>query len=593
MAGLTKPSTSVASVSVDSGSTVSNRSASHATIQFQSYLTKSALVNAGLISNAAAGGYALLDAGGAGVATTNTGTITGNVRVAPTEPANVSTIHNAAGGVLAPYDTLDLGAKGRLRNGGALEVGGTGRIGRTALTGDLIQTASGRLRFDLDAAAGKVDYLRVDGAATLAGGFEYVPTSLLPGRREVLAADGGLTFGDGLVAAGAQVFTYAPSVAGNRLSLDTLADFAAGGSDTADRRSVANHLQRVWDAGGAGFATGFAALASIGQGDSDGYASALDTIAGQQVAAIGYARYLSSQAFAQGTYSCPRFEDASVVRTQAACGWFRVRGSWLERDASGDDPGFSYDAVTTAVGGQAEIADGVFLGGALGWESDRLNDEDDQTSVDGDTFLAALSLKREIGAWTLTGAADLGWGDYDSRRRVTLGATSATASASPGAFNAGLHGRAAYQMPRGDWYLEPALDVDLGFVRLDGYTESGAGDFNLKVDEADALVLTGTPWLKVGRRADLASGAVLDAYVSGGVSLSTGQDFDTTARLASAPAGAGDFTARLDNPSAIARLSAGVEVYATDRVQIRLQYDGSFADDQTTNGGQFRISYFF
>ena len=76
-------------------------------------------------------------------------------------------------------------------------------------------------------------------------------------------------------------------------------------------------------------------------------------LSGQSVAAIGYARYLGSQGFAQSTYSCPRFEDASVVRTQSACGWFRVRGSWLDRDASGDDPGFSFDAVTTAIGGQA------------------------------------------------------------------------------------------------------------------------------------------------------------------------------------------------------------------------------------------------
>ena len=174
-----------------------------------------------------------------------------------------------------------------------------------------------------------------------------------------------------------------------------------------------------------------------------------------------------------------------------------------------------------------------------------------------------------------------------------LGSTVATATGSPKAFNAGAHVRAAYEVPRESWYMEPAIDVDLTYVRLDGYSESGAGDFDLTVDDADTVVLTGTPWMKLGRRVDLQGGGVLDAFVSAGVSLSTGEDFDTTARLSNAPAGTGDFTTRLDNPNVIGRLSAGLEVYATDRIQLRLQYDGSLADDQTSTGGQIRLSYFF
>jgi len=141
--------------------------------------------------------------------------------------------------------------------------------------------------------------------------------------------------------------------------------------------------------------------------------------------------------------------------------------------------------------------------------------------------------------------------------------------------------------------LEPATDVDLALVKLDGYTEDGAGDFNLKVDSSDTVVLTGTPWLKLGRRVDLDEGGTLDAYLSGGISLGTGEDFDTTARFASAPSGTGSFTTTLDNPSVIGRISAGADLYATDRWQLRLQYDGSFADGQTENGGEIRIAYFF
>ena len=357
---------------------------------------------------------------------------------------------------------------------------------------------------------------------------------------------------------------------------------------------MARYLQQVWDAGGSGFAKGFGALASVANGDAGGYASALDTLSGQSVAAIGYARYLGSQAFAQSTYSCPVFEDASVIRTQSACGWFRVSGSWLSRDASGDDPSFDLNAVTTAVGGQAQLSDGLFLGGALGWETSQLDDKGNRTSVDGDSYLGAVSLKRETGPWTLTGAADLGWGNYDSRRQLTLGPPTRPPRPRPTVFNAGAHFRAAYEIPRGDWYAEPAFDLDLAYVRLDGYTENGGGDFDLEVQGSDTTVLTrhavaqARParrhgerphgrCLRLGRRQLLQRRGLRH---HGPLRQRACRD-----RRLHHP----DRQPQRHRP----RSPPDLELYATDRVHVRFQYDGSFADGQTENGGQFRVSYLF
>ena len=84
-------------------------------------------------------------------------------------------------------------------------------------------------------------------------------------------------------------------------------------------------------------------------------------------------------------------------------------------------------------------------------------------------------------------------------------------------------------------------------VRLDDYTETGAGDFDLDVDSTEATILTGTPWLKVGRQVANGDGGHLNVYAAGGISLLTGEDFETTARLANAADGIDDFTTSLDN----------------------------------------------
>ena len=230
-------------------------------------------------------------------------------------PSGSTLVNNLPTGVLVPGARYDLGAAGLLRNAGALHVGERGRADATTVVGNLVQTETGRLRFDLDSAAGKVDHLHVTGAAALAGGFEVAPKTLLPGSQEVLSADGGVTLDEGFAGVGTHLFAFdARAPRRPALASPPTADFTAEGSDTEDRRSRSpGYLQQVWDAGGDGFATGFAALASVDGGRRRRLRHALDSLSGQSVAAIGYARYLGSQAFAQSTYSCPRFEDASVV----------------------------------------------------------------------------------------------------------------------------------------------------------------------------------------------------------------------------------------------------------------------------------------
>ena len=242
------------------------------------------------------------------------------------------------------------------------------------------------------------------------------------------------------------------------------------------------------------------------------------------------------------------------------------------------------------IGGQAEIRPGLFLGGAVDYEYGTFSGNDGLTSAYSNSVLAVASIKAELGRWLLTGALDFGYGWLKSERAVPL--AGAIASASSNSFNVGLHGRAAYHVPFARFYLEPAFDTDLNDVNLPGYTESGAGAYNLKVDSANNVIATATPNLRVGTR--LAVGhAVIDAYVGAGVSFITGNDYKTNARFAVAPASLGGFTNTLKNDSVAGKFSAGVEVYTTRRIDLRLEYDGLVADHQTENGGQVRLSYKF
>ena len=87
----------------------------------------------------ASGGTAILANSSASNNTINKGTIFGNIIL--DGAGNVVT--NLAGGVISAPTTLNLSG-GVFQNAGTLHVGGIGTIGTTTLTGDLLQSSTGR-----------------------------------------------------------------------------------------------------------------------------------------------------------------------------------------------------------------------------------------------------------------------------------------------------------------------------------------------------------------------------------------------------------------------------------------------------------------
>ena len=84
------------------------------------------------------------------------------------------------------------------------------------------------------------------------------------------------------------------------------------------------------------------------------------------------------------------------------------------------------------VGGQVELQPGWFLGGALGYETDRFTGNDNLTSANGNALLGVVALKHEAGPWTFTGAADASYGWMNSSRVIP--AANAVATASPDSY---------------------------------------------------------------------------------------------------------------------------------------------------------------
>jgi len=91
----------------------------------------------------------------------NSGTVIGNVTLG----TGANAFNNMAGGFFNAGTTVDLGAGNVLTNAGTLSPGGAGVIQTTALTGDLVQGASGKLLTDFNIASNTADRINISGTA--------------------------------------------------------------------------------------------------------------------------------------------------------------------------------------------------------------------------------------------------------------------------------------------------------------------------------------------------------------------------------------------------------------------------------------------
>lgn len=528
-------------------------------------------------------GTAVYSAAGA-FAGTNYGTITGNIHLATGD------ITNQGSGTIHTYSDVDLGG-GTLDSAGTLIVGALDtRTETTLLTGDYLQRVTGALMVNTDHANSVADWLHVTGTASLAGTVKIDPLTLTPATVRVLSADGGLTVDDGTVVSPTHIFSYAHQlVGGSHFDITPSADFhAADDGLNREQQELAQHLQSIWDSPEPeAFGHGFAGLADIP--DAESYVASLNSLIDRTLNAIGTARYASSRTFVNNMRSCPVFVGASLLLEERDCSWLGVTGSTLDRASSSATLGFNAGSFMLQAGGQRAIAPDLFLAGSLAYEEASLTGDAGTFDATGNAFFGSLGLKRQDGPLQVNAFVDASFGSYDTRRAIRLGPNTLFAAGTPISNSYGFHGRISYEVPFESFYVRPFLDLDAMHLDMPGYTETGAGDYNLAVSGTQAWILTAMPAIEFGTRMALQDGTVLRPYAALGASFAHGNDWTIDARFAAAPDGTGSFSTHVDNPSMATRLSLGLDAVTVGDLDVRLRYDADFGSGFFSHAGSLKL----
>ncbi|MGF6257356.1 uncharacterized protein YhjY with autotransporter beta-barrel domain [Ensifer sp. LBL] len=530
----------------------------------------------------------------------NAGVINGSVKGASTVDAKISktarvgsdpvvSVVNKAGGLLTGAEVYEAD----VFNHGRLAVGNSGAVDATSIAGNFAQSVDGVLAINADFAGLRIDRLTVDGDATLAGEFMVSAESVLPDITLSFLTAGGTL--DHSLSARSAIFDFVLTQTGNELSVATgAAHFAEPGfALNEDQDKVADHLQEIWDAGGGPFGTLFGTLGSLADGNAGDYGSALSDLSPGVAGAAAAGSIATTRQHLDLLLSCPMFAAGTSFLTETECVWSQAGAQRLDQKTSGGVSGFDTTTYALQAGAQVELSPDWFVGFAGGYDRNAIRGDDGRVNAEGDVLYAGVSLKHETGPWLLSGAVSGSYGWYDSERTIRILGFAGQAEGDPEVYNVSARLRAAYTFAQDAYYVRPLVDLDLIYSHASGYRESGAGPLDLLIDDTRQWSVTTTPAIEIGTRVDLNETTVMRAYAAAGVSFSSADSWDTSARLANAPVGVGAFDSTVPLADVAGRLSAGVDIANADGFSLRVGYQGSFSDTYSSHGGTLRIGYKF
>lgn len=164
--------------------------------------------------------------------------------------------------------------------------------------------------------------------------------------------------------------------------------------------------------------------------------------------------------------------------------WARAFGTYIDQDKRKGVSGYKATVWGTTLGYDITTDYDIIVGISGGYA---LSNVDSKTTTLGDTdinsYLGTVYGTWDQGPWYIDGAFSFGWNTYEGSRKITFGSIDRKASFdySGQQYSAFLGGGYTYETE--GYEITPIATLRYTHLRLEDYTETGAGSLNLKVSK--------------------------------------------------------------------------------------------------------------
>ncbi|HEY5755346.1 MAG TPA: hypothetical protein VIU34_05955 [Steroidobacter sp.] len=508
--------------------------------------------------------------------------------------------------------TLNVGAGNTLTNSGIWSPGDIDVIANTTLTGNFVQTTTGRLLLDFDPAALTSDHITVGaGQATLRGTVSinavaanpFTPgttwTTLFTAPNAFDISGLGLDFQDSAVTKYSLV-QGSTSSGESTLMLQMTTNFMPANTAelTANQYEAAKYLNAVQTAGGS--AQLYDTVLTIASIPTDAMLARMyDLLTPDSYIAAQAAPAYDSLRFSDAMLSCKQFDSEHRFVDEGECGWMNLATSERIEEASRERLGADQRTESLSGGLQRALTDRWHLGIGFSLDDTEISVGRDRTfgnvqHATGDGVQLGTVLKGNFGGSTFSASVSVGHTDFEVDRGSFSGHGYSEATSNYSTHALASHVRYGYAFEGRSAYVRPLVDFGYTRLRRDGFTEQGSGATNVSVEGETDELYTLQPALEFGGEVALPSGARMRAWTRAGVThLLSGGNIDVTARFESAPMAVAPmtFSQQLDTKSS--DYAFGLDLLSARGLTFRLMYSQSESDHTRTETGSLKVSASF
>jgi len=277
--------------------------------------------------------------------------------------------------------------------------------------------------------------------------------------------------------------------------------------------------------------------------------------------------------------------------------WLQIFGANIDQDTVSGISGYDANGQGLALGIDGLSADGTTRIGIAGsFANTDVDGKDSTTKTTEDidtTQVMVYATKEYTDGMYLQGVASYSFNANTGTRRILVGAVDRTASSS---YDSGLFSidvEAGWPKEDGGITITPTIGLNISSLSTDAYTETGAGNMNLKVTPTDVNTVEGKIGAKITGKSVDADGGIGRPEIRVGVSHNFGDGTaDSTSTFTS---GGSSFTTKgVDTDSTKVDVGLGY-TYTTPEgdTEISVNADGRHSSSYLQFGGGLTVKWKF
>ncbi len=273
--------------------------------------------------------------------------------------------------------------------------------------------------------------------------------------------------------------------------------------------------------------------------------------------------------------------------------WVKGFGDDTTQDAHKGVNGYDSN-MWGAIGGiDGILRDNVLLGIAGGYAATNVDNKGEGGGTDIDSYIGTIYASfDDASPWYADAGLAFTWQDYDSARRIVFPGIDRTATSDPDGQTYTAFGDIGYVIPIDpQWNITPMAGLTYNHTNIDSYTEDGAGDLSLNVDNQEYDQLLGSLGARVDTTIHADYGKWVPEVHARWLYDFIGDQVATTSTFA--PGGASFDTNGLDPEQSTYNLGTGITFYSKGNLNITGMYDYRFGTDFASHTGTGTVRWTF